>query len=111
MAKQAKSTSSRSTSKSRSQTRHTIESFWSFPFGIENFRYFALAFGVMVLGYILMATANTSDPAQYLDKWANPLAVRIAPTLLVIAYCVLFPLALMKRPKPSTIKPTEESAS
>lgn len=100
MAKQTKQSSqARASSKARvSQARQTSSVEWSFPMTQENFRYFAIAFGVLVLGYALMMTANTSDPAQYLEKWANPIAIRVAPVVLVVAYCVLFPLALMKRP-------------
>jgi hypothetical protein len=100
MAKQTKQSSqSRTSSKTRSsQARQASSVEWSFPLTQENFRYFAIAFGVLVLGYALMMTANTSDPAQYLEKWANPIAIRVAPVVLVVAYCVLFPLALMKRP-------------
>ncbi len=100
MAKQTKqSSATRTSSKARSsQSRQTPAVQWSFPLSNGNLRYFILAFGALVVGYALMMTANTSDPAQYLEKWANPIAIRIAPVVLVVAYCVLFPLALMKRP-------------
>jgi uncharacterized membrane protein len=70
---------------------------WSMPFGKTNFIYFGIALGVVLLGYALMATGITSDPQKYLETWANPVAIVVAPTVLVIAYCVLIPLAIMKR--------------
>lgn len=75
---------------------------WNFPLSKTNFVYFGIAMGVIVLGYVLMATGITSDPQKYLETWANSLAIVVAPTLLVIAYCVLIPLAIMKRDKPSS---------
>ncbi len=70
---------------------------WSFPLGKMNFIYFAVAIGVLILGYVLMATGITSDPQKHLETWANPVAIVVAPTVLVIAYCVIIPLAIMKR--------------
>lgn len=72
---------------------------WNFPMSATNFIYFGIAIAVIVLGYVLMATGITSDPQKYLETWANPMAIVIAPTLLVIAYCVLIPIAIMKRGK------------
>lgn len=72
---------------------------WNFPLTKNNFLYFGGALGVIILGYILMATGITSDPQKYLETWANSMAIVVAPTLLVLAYCVLIPLAIMKREK------------
>jgi hypothetical protein len=84
-------------SSSKKQQRAGVQ--WNFPLSMSNFIYFGIALGVIVLGYILMATGITSDPQKYLDTWANSLAIVVAPTLLVIAYCVLIPIAIMKRVK------------
>jgi Protein of unknown function (DUF3098) len=89
---------------SKKQQRAGVQ--WNFPLTPSNFLYFAIAIGVIVVGYLLMATGITSDPQKYLESWANPMAIVVAPTLLVIAYCVLIPLAIMKRAKSET-----ESAS
>lgn len=70
---------------------------WSMPLGKTNFMYFGIAFAVLIIGYALMATGITSDPQKYLETWANPVAIVVAPTVLVLAYCVLIPLAIMKR--------------
>ncbi len=78
---------------------------WNFPLTKSNFLYFGAALGVIIIGYLLMATGITSDPQKHLETWANSMAIVVAPTLLVIAYCVMIPLAIMKREKTSTDKP------
>jgi hypothetical protein len=75
---------------------------WSFPLEKGNFLYLAIALGVIILGYILMATGITEEPAVPNGKWNNPMAVTIAPILLVIGYCVLIPYALLKLFKPKS---------
>lgn len=52
-----------------------------------------------------MATGITDDPAKHQETWNNPVAIAIAPIVLVIAYCVLIPLAIMKKDKQ---EPSEE---
>ncbi|TAE30743.1 MAG: DUF3098 domain-containing protein [Candidatus Kapaibacterium sp.] len=89
---------------SKKQQRAGVQ--WNFPMSGSNFLYFGVALVVIVLGYGLMATGITSDPQKYLDTWANPMAIVVAPTLLIIAYCVIIPIAIMKRGKSET-----ESAS
>jgi hypothetical protein len=70
---------------------------WQFPFGKSNMLFFGIALAVIVLGYALMATGISSDPEKYLEKWANPVAIVVAPAVLVVAYCVLIPIAIMRR--------------
>ncbi|MBE2188680.1 MAG: DUF3098 domain-containing protein [Desulfobulbaceae bacterium] len=70
---------------------------WEFPLKAGNFKLFAIAIGVIVLGYLLMATGITEDPATIDGKWNNVWAVRVAPMLLVIGYFVLIPFALLKQ--------------
>ena len=43
-----------------------------------------------------MATGISDQPALADGKWNNPLAVSVAPVLLVIGYCVIIPYALLK---------------
>ena len=43
-----------------------------------------------------MATGVTEEPALPDGKWNNPFAVVVAPLLLVIGYCVIIPLGLIK---------------
>lgn len=69
---------------------------WKFPLSRKNFIYAAIGLGVIILGYALMATGITDDPATVEGTWNNPLAVSVAPLLLVIGYCVLIPLSIIK---------------
>ncbi len=91
-------------SSTRKQQRSTGVQ-WNFPLTKNNFLYFGGALAVIVIGYLLMATGITSDPQKYLETWANSMAIVVAPTLLVIAYCVLIPLAIMKREKSPSSNP------
>ncbi len=70
---------------------------WSFPLGRMNMYYLLAGLGVILLGYALMATGITDDAAVVDGKWNNPLAVTVAPLLLVIGYCVIIPLGLLKK--------------
>ncbi len=70
---------------------------WNFPLTKRNYLLFAAGLGVLVVGFLLMATAITDDPAKYQTTWNNPLAVSVAPIVLVIGYCIVIPYALMKR--------------
>ncbi len=69
---------------------------WRYPFTSKNFIFFAIALGVIAMGYILMATGITEKPALPQGKWNNPFAVIIAPILLVVGYFVLIPYAIVK---------------
>ena len=70
---------------------------WKFPLNKQNFLWIAIALGVILLGYALMATGISEEPAAINGKWNNPMAVVVAPVLLIIGYCVLIPYALLKR--------------
>jgi hypothetical protein len=69
---------------------------WTFPLNRHNFIYLGIGIAVIILGYILMSTGITEEPALPDGKWNNPMAVTIAPILLVIGYCVLIPYGLLK---------------
>lgn len=69
---------------------------WEFPLTKSNFIYLAVGLGIILLGFILMATGITEEPAVPDGKWNNPMAVTIAPILLIIGYCIVVPLALLK---------------
>jgi len=75
---------------------------WKFPFEKQNWILFGIGFGVVILGFLLMATGITEEPAVADGKWNNPLAVVVAPILLIIGYCIIIPYAIIKynRPKP-----------
>ena len=69
---------------------------WAFPFEKKNYIFAAIGIGVILLGYLLMYTGVTEEPALPDGKWNNPMAVVIAPILLIIGYCVIIPYSLMK---------------
>ena len=69
---------------------------WSFPLTKKNLIIAAIGFGIILLGYALMATGITTDQAYVSGKWNNPFAITVAPFLLVIGYCVIIPFAIMK---------------
>lgn len=81
--------------KSKVQTKETVSK-WSFPFEKQNFIYAGIGLLVILVGYLLMSTGVTEEPAVPDGKWNNPFAVVVAPILLVIGYCVIIPYALMK---------------
>jgi hypothetical protein len=72
-------------------------SLWNFPLSKRNYLLFAGGIGIIVIGFLLMATAITDDPVKYQTAWNNPMAVSLAPIILVIGYCVVIPFALMTR--------------
>ena len=69
---------------------------WEIPFLRKNAIIAAIGLGVIVIGYILMSTGITNEPAITNGKWNNPMAVSVAPILLVIGYCIIIPFALIK---------------
>jgi|GEM_PF-284834 len=69
---------------------------WLFPLERKNLIWAAIGLVVIVLGYVLMATGITDEPALPDGTWNNPLAISVAPILLVIGYCILIPLAILK---------------
>ena len=69
---------------------------WLFPLEKKNMIWLAVGLGVIILGYILMATGITDEPALAVGTWNNPIAISVAPILLVTGYCVLIPFAILK---------------
>jgi hypothetical protein len=52
-----------------------------------NYRYFMAGIGVIILGYIAMMQG----------PWNSFLSLHLAPMLLLVGYCVLIPIAILKR--------------
>ena len=52
-----------------------------------NYRLFLAGIGVIILGYIAMMQG----------PWNSFLSLHLAPMLLLIGYCVLIPIAILKR--------------
>lgn len=69
---------------------------WHLPWTKQNYVVMAIGLGVIILGYILMATGITEQPAVPQGKWNNPFAVIVAPILLVLGYCVILPYGIFK---------------
>lgn len=67
------------------------------PFGKKNYIWFGIALATMVIGYVLLSQGS----------------ITLAPLLLVIAYCVLMPVAILVKDVPksdSSIPPSEPLA-
>ena len=56
------------------------------PFGRKNYIWFGISLVVMIIGYILLSQGSTT----------------MAPLFLVIAYCVLVPIAILIKDRPKT---------
>jgi len=70
---------------------------WEFPLEKNNLIIIGIGLAVILLGYMLMATGISDEPATVDGKWNNPMAVTIAPILLVIGYTVIIPYGIIKR--------------
>lgn len=69
---------------------------WQFPLQKQNFIILGIGLAVILLGYLLMSTGITEQPAVPNGKWNNPMAVIVAPLLLVIGYCVIIPFGILR---------------
>ncbi|MBL0332353.1 MAG: DUF3098 domain-containing protein [Chlorobiota bacterium] len=72
---------------------------FNFPFTKKNWILIFSGIGLLILGYALMATSISKDPANNDGIWNNSLAVNIAPIILTIAYCIVIPTGIMLRDK------------
>ena len=68
-----------------------------FPFTRKNWAIFALALATIILGYILLSI----PPADGI------LSLTLAPILLVVGYCVLVPMAILRRDQAAADEDTE----
>jgi len=62
---------------------------WNFPWTSSNFTGLGIGIGVIVAGFALLYVGN-------LTSWDNPLALDIAPVVLVVGYCIIIPWAIMR---------------
>ena len=60
---------------------------WTNPWSRNHYIYLAAGIGVIVIGFVLLSTG--------ISNWDNPLAVDVAPVVLVLGYCVAIPAAIM----------------
>jgi ATP/ADP translocase len=63
-------------------------SVWSSPWSKDNYLMLGVGVVVIVVGFVLLSMG--------MEKWDNPLSVSVAPVVLVIGYCVIIPLAIMR---------------
>jgi ABC-type polysaccharide/polyol phosphate export permease len=68
------------------------------PLESINYKILLAGVAVIVVGYIALSTG----------VWDGPMALTVAPILLVIGYCVLIPFGIMYRPKKAV--PAEPAA-
>ena len=67
---------------------------WSFPLVRQNWLILAGGLAIIIIGFALMATAITDDPVKHQQVWDNPLAISVAPVLLVIGFLGVIPYGL-----------------
>lgn len=72
---------------------------WRIPLDRTNYMLLGLGIAVIIVGYLLMSTGIPDDPVNNDGIWNNPMAVTIAPIVLVIGYCVIIPFAIFYRRK------------
>jgi hypothetical protein len=53
-----------------------------------NFMMLGVGVATIVVGFLLLATG--------IGQWDNPLAVDVAPVVLVVGYCVIVPYAIIR---------------
>lgn len=77
------------------------ELLWGFPLQKQNLIGIGLGLLLIVIGYLCMSTGMVADAdvATNEGTWNSPMAVTIAPILLVLGYCVVIPLSIIYRPK------------
>ena len=64
---------------------------WPPPLGIDRSHviFYLVGLIVMVIGYLLLSVG----------PWDNPISRTIAPLVLLLAYLVIFPIAILKKSK------------
>lgn len=72
----------------RTPSTSRSSSLWSSPWTQQNYTMLGIGVAVIVVGFILLAMG--------MNEWDNPLSVSVAPVVLVIGYCVIIPLAIMR---------------
>jgi len=73
----------------------TVKAIEKWPFGRKNYIWFGASLVTMIIGYVLLSQGSTT--------WA--------PLFLVIAYCVLVPVAILVKDRPKTDSSTAPSDS
>jgi len=72
---------------------------WAFPLKRKNWYILAAGVACQLVGFGLMLTAITSDPVKHQQIWDNPLAISVAPIVMVIGLLILIPYGLFWQEK------------
>lgn len=72
-----------------SQFKKNKHLFDSWSFGKTNYLLFGIGLAVIALGYVLMATGETTSFQS----------VKLSPIILFIGYCVIIPAAILVKSK------------
>lgn len=64
-----------------------------------NYQIILAGIVVIIAGYFALSA----------KPWDNPIALNVAPVLLVIGYCVIIPFGIMYRRKKDTSAPVEQT--
>lgn len=72
----------------RSQKKKYVSPFKNY-WTKENYYLIGLGFVILIIGYILMAQG----------PWTNPISLTVSPIVLLIAYLIVFPTAILYRKK------------
>jgi hypothetical protein len=69
-----------------------------FALGIENYKLMAIGFGIIILGFILMAGGASHDPNVFSPAIFSFRRITLAPLVLLFGF--IFEIyAIMKKPK------------
>jgi len=72
----------------------------NFALGRENYKFLAIGFAIIVLGFILMLGGKSEDPNEFSDKIFSFRRITLAP-IVVLAGFVFEIWAIMRKPKSS----------
>ncbi len=82
--------------KSRRKSKVEEKRGWEFPLDRQNLIWLGIGVVVILVGYLLMSTGISEEPALIDGKWNSFMAVTLAPIVLVIGYCVIIPFAILR---------------
>ncbi|MDZ7738881.1 MAG: DUF3098 domain-containing protein [Bacteroidales bacterium] len=71
-----------------------------FALGKENYKLMAIGFGIIVIGFLLMAGGKSEDPREFSDAIFSFRRITLAP-IIVLAGFIFEIWAIMKKPSGS----------
>ena len=72
----------------KKKTSKSKKAQWVHPWTKRQYMLIGGCVGIIIIGFLMMSVGIDSG-------WDHPLAVSVAPLVLVITYCVLVPLVIM----------------